>query len=208
MVRVLVFDLDGVVFRFDPRRRLRLMSSASPLSEVEVEGALWGSGLAGDADRGLYDARQQVAESQRRARLALDYGEMRDAWVSAFEPVPEAVALIERARSDLTVASLSNSSELIRFGLEHRWPEVVRWFQPAIWSYQAGAVKPDPEVFRYTQRRLLAPAEEICLVDDDEDNVAAARAAGWDAVRFTDANSLGAALEERGLLGAGTPGER
>jgi glucose-1-phosphatase len=208
MVSVLVFDLRGVVFHFDPRRRLRLMAAASPLSELEVDGALWGSGLSADADRGLYDAREQVVESQTRARLALDYGQMRDVWVSAFDPSAEVIGLLDRLRPALTVASLSNNSELIRFGLQHHWPELMARFRPSLWSHQAGELKPAPGVFDYARRRLGTQAAEICLVDDDEENVAAARAAGWDALRFTDVPSLEVALQERGLLGVGPVPER
>ena len=60
--------------------------------------------------------------------------------------------------------------------------------------------KPDPEIFRILAGRLTHPIDGVFYVDDSTRNVDAARAAGMDAVRFTDAATLLAELTARGLI--------
>jgi len=61
--------------------------------------------------------------------------------------------------------------------------------------------KPDPAIYALAQRRFGHAPGELFFVDDNPANVAAAQAAGWQAVCFTDAAALEAVLAERGLLG-------
>jgi 2-haloacid dehalogenase len=59
--------------------------------------------------------------------------------------------------------------------------------------------KPDPAIFDLLRRRLARPLEECVFVDDSAANVAAAAAAGMDAIRFTGDEPLRPQLRSRGL---------
>ena len=57
-------------------------------------------------------------------------------------------------------------------------------FRAAIYSHEAGCMKPEPEIFRIAIDRLgLDPAATI-YVDDLPDNVAAGAAAGFRAIQY------------------------
>lgn len=62
-----------------------------------------------------------------------------------------------------------------------------------------GVAKPDPAIFEIVRVRTGLPLERLVFVDDRSDNVAAAAAAGMDALLFTDAARLRAELLDRGL---------
>jgi HAD superfamily hydrolase (TIGR01509 family) len=79
-------------------------------------------------------------------------------------------------------------------------PAVAATFAPLLFSCDLGALKPSPTLFQAVANRLAAPRERLLLIDDAAQNVAGARAAGMQALRFTDAIELGRALAERGLL--------
>jgi len=51
-----------------------------------------------------------------------------------------------------------------------------------VYSHEVGLVKPEPEIYALTARRLAVRPEEIVFLDDQPGHVAAARAAGWHAV--------------------------
>ncbi|GAA1462335.1 HAD-IA family hydrolase [Williamsia maris] len=53
-------------------------------------------------------------------------------------------------------------------------------------SYDVGCRKPEPEIFAISENRIGAAPGTAILVDDLESNCAAARRAGWGAVRFVD----------------------
>lgn len=61
-------------------------------------------------------------------------------------------------------------------------------------SSEEHLAKPDLAIYRRTCRKLGIEAAECVFVDDREENVAAARACGMQAVRFTGADALGGEL--------------
>jgi glucose-1-phosphatase len=202
-IKAVVFDLGGVVFRMDREERMSRFAPASTLSRMGIEAALFGTGLANDGDKGVFDAVTQHREAAARAHLSLDYGEMRDAWASAFTPDADVLRILDRISPGLLKASLSDNSELIRFGLEALWPAVMARFSRTFWSYEFHILKPAPEIFRRTAARLEVAPAEVCFVDDSIDNVEGARECGWDAIHFRGPRELEAALRLRGLLDGG-----
>jgi HAD superfamily hydrolase (TIGR01509 family) len=91
--------------------------------------------------------------------------------------------LAELETTGVRLACLSNDvsewSKLLRerFGLAEY---VTDW----IISGEIGARKPDPEAFTALCRRLDVVPDRILLVDDREENISAARAAGLQALQF------------------------
>ncbi len=86
------------------------------------------------------------------------------------------------------------------------WPEGVRVhprlgevFGTLVVSGREGIVKPDPRIFGLLCDRAGLTPGDCIFVDDGLHNVEGARAAGMDAIHFTEATALRAALAERGL---------
>ena len=70
------------------------------------------------------------------------------------------------------------------------------------WSFvscDTGARKPAPEAYLLAARELERAPADCVFVDDREENVAAARALGFDSLRFESAAQLRAELAARGL---------
>lgn len=65
-------------------------------------------------------------------------------------------------------------------------------FDDVVCSYAVGARKPDPAIFRIPALRADRPAAACVLVDDLEKNCAGAKAAGWHAIHFQDADQTAA----------------
>jgi len=63
-----------------------------------------------------------------------------------------------------------------------------------------GLRKPQPEAFAMAIKYMERPAEELIFIDDRKENVAAATAAGMQALHFTGPEQLKAALRHRGIL--------
>ena len=103
------------------------------------------------------------------------------------------------ARGVRLVALTNWSAETIHHGPE-AFPEVFALFDDIVVSGAEGVAKPDREIFEILARRLGHPIDGVFYVDDNVRNVDAARAAGMDAVHFTDAGTLLEQLERRRLL--------
>jgi glucose-1-phosphatase len=66
-------------------------------------------------------------------------------------------------------------------------------------SYEVGALKPEPKIYRAAAELAGVPPREIFFIDDIAGHVAAARQCGFDAVQYTTTPELVAALCQRGL---------
>ena len=140
-----------------------------------------------------------VAEHPQHAAAIAAFHER---WVDTLgDAVDGTVALLRELRgADIPVYGLTNfSAETWPLALERF--AFLNEFSGAVISGQEGVAKPDPAIYeRLTERFGLDPAR-LLFADDREDNVAAARAAGWQAVVFTTPVALREILVAEGLLG-------
>jgi putative hydrolase of the HAD superfamily len=114
---------------------------------------------------------------------------------------------IRRLRDEgLKVALLTNNVKEFGSAWRSTFP-VDELFEIVVDSSEVGMRKPDPRIYRLTCERLgVAPAASV-FVDDNRDNVEAARAVGIEAVHFGDEPlgplaELDAILERRGTTAA------
>jgi HAD superfamily hydrolase (TIGR01509 family) len=106
--------------------------------------------------------------------------------------------LAELSAAGVAMHALSNYPDW--YLLIERRLKLSRFLEWSFVSCRTGHRKPEAEAFRAALAHLcLAPARAV-FVDDREENCAAARALGIDALRFTGAEELRAALAERGVL--------
>jgi len=87
------------------------------------------------------------------------------------------------------------------------WPEGVKAhprlgkaFDVLVVSGQEGIIKPDARIFDILCTRAGVMQQECVFIDDSYHNVEGARAAGMDAIHFTDPANLETELKSRGLL--------
>jgi putative hydrolase of the HAD superfamily len=212
--RALVLDFGGVitrtVFETQPENERALGLPPGALAwrgPFDPAGdALWRSMQAGAiSERDYYRLRTQEtgrlvneewttpAEFLRRVRGADPAAAIR----------PEALAAIGAARrGGARLAVLSNELDLF-YGAELRAQlPFLREFDLIVDATYTGILKPDPRAYALVADGLALPAGCCVLVDDQERNVAGARAAGMDAVHFDvtrPAEGFRAALARLGL---------
>ena len=74
---------------------------------------------------------------------------------------------------------------------------VFQEFDGIVVSGEEHLLKPDAAIYRCLLERYALRAEESLFIDDNRDNVAAARAIGMEAVRFENAEQLAQVLEQQ-----------
>jgi len=96
---------------------------------------------------------------------------------------------------------LSNTNEIHwRFVTDGRFaPLLPGPFEHAVLSYEVGAMKPDPAIYAAAAERARVQPHEILFTDDREENVAAAREAGFSAVLFQGTADLCNQLARHGI---------
>jgi 2-haloacid dehalogenase len=197
-----VFDLGGVVVLWDPVPAVAAVVGQKRAEHFvhgsEFDFAVWNH--AQDSGRSWADA--EAAATASHPELAEEIAAYRQNFALSLRGLIPGTAGILRALHDrgVRLVALTNwSAETIHHGPE-AFPEVFDLFDDLVVSGAECVAKPDREIFQILARRLAQPIDGVFYVDDNLRNVNAARAAGMDAVRFTDAETLLEELQRRGLL--------
>ena len=102
-----------------------------------------------------------------------------------FELEPAMVDLSHRLSEDYRVYLLSNIGDL-------HWAHLSREYRlhaighGALPSYLAGVMKPDTGIYVEAERRFALEPAATVFIDDRSDNIAAARARGWQGIVHRD----------------------
>ena len=197
-----VFDLGGVVVVWDPVPAVAAVvgqdRAESFVSGDEFDFSAWN--YAQDAGRSFADA--EAAATASHPHLAEEIAAYRANFALTLQGLVPGTAEILNALHDRDVrlVALTNwSAETIHHAFE-TFPEVFALFDDVVVSGAERVAKPDSEIFRILARRIGHPLYGVFYVDDGVANVDAARTAGMDAVRFTDAAALRQELQRRDLL--------
>lgn len=203
----IVFDLGGVLFRWQPHEFVaRLLPHHAPTAEAALalttqifrshDGGDWG-----DFDRGTVEPLALAERLARRTGIsAAEATSIIDAVPGELVAIAGTVALLQRLHDrGHALYYLSNmpapyATELLAthgfFGL----------FRRGVFSAHIRMIKPEPEIFTHAIQAFGIEPAETLFIDDLLPNAEAARAAGWRAIWFRDAEQCGAELDALGLL--------
>jgi putative hydrolase of the HAD superfamily len=198
---VILFDLGGVLIELaGVDRMLELCNHAFSADE------LWMRWLASEGVRRFESGRSgpdafgaAMLDEFGLSIAATQFLEEFTAWPKGV--FPGSFELLEQLSTAYQLACLSNTNAL-------HWPRVcdemglARHFEYTFASHLVGMLKPDIEIFQHVVEQLGCPPARILFLDDNQLNVASARAAGMVARRVAGLAEVRAALAELGVLNA------
>jgi 2-haloacid dehalogenase len=194
-----VFDLGGVVLRWDPRAAYADAAGPDEIERfmTEVGWPAWNSSL--DAGRPLAEAEIDLASRfPHWAHLAPVYRENNLRAISGeVEGTPALLAELHAA--GVRLLALTNWSAET-FGPTRARFAVLDIFEGIVVSGAEGVMKPDPAIFELLCERYGVTAEEATFIDDSATNVDSACRFGLHGIVFRDAAQLRTELVELGLL--------
>jgi putative hydrolase of the HAD superfamily len=213
--RTLVWDLGGVVLRWEPVELVgealaHLLpgapghapdraSAGVPALAARLFGGFTPGGFWEEFDRGTI-GRDEVAD-RMVASSGLDAAEVRrvlDAVGPHLAVRPDVVALVRRvSAAGHRVVYLSNMPGPYADDLD---PLLDPLFDGGVFSCRVHEVKPGPEIFRVAEHLLDLDPELLLFLDDREPNVDSAREIGWPAALYTDVERCAARLAADGWL--------
>ncbi len=203
-ISAVVFDFGQVLIDWDPRHLYRTLLDDDTAVEAflaEVCTMEW---------HAQHDAGRPFAETI--PQLCTDHpehAELIQAWSERYidmilGPMPGMVEVVsELADADVALYGLTNMPAEVWDPLHERFPFFHR-LHDTIVSGREGVVKPDPKIFEILVDRFGLDPPRTVFIDDIELNVAAARAAGLNAIRFVGADKLRRDLAAMGLPLAST----
>lgn len=198
-IQHIVFDIGRVLLHWDPelpyldlipdaeRRRWFLETVCSPAWNAEQDrGRDWA-----EAEALLIEEFPEEQDLIRAYRAR-----WHDMVPHAYDDVVEVLNRLIDDGHDVTM--LTNFNDQTFTEVRARFPFLDRPRGVTV-SGEVRLVKPEPEIYsRHASSFALKPSA-ILFTDDSPANVAAAQAAGWNAVLFRDAEQLKADLREHGI---------
>lgn len=186
-IELVLFDYGQVLSQPpDPAAWLR-MQSVTELSDARMHEAYWR--FRHDYDRDALNGLAYWREVARHAGIALSDAQIDallaadvDLWTRPNQPMIAWAGRLQRA--GVRTAVLSNIGDAMAAGVTARL-EWLKGFERCIWSCALKLAKPDPEIFRRTIELLRVMPEHILFIDDKEENIAAARGAGMQALQYS-----------------------
>jgi putative hydrolase of the HAD superfamily len=200
LVDAVIFDLDGVIRHWDDNA-LQRADEQLGLPVGTIATAAFSSPRFERAMRGELTMGQWAADIG--AAVAEDHGAMPEAVTLAFSQVgwsidQRVMDLVDQVRERVPVALLSNASS--RLVEDLRRSHIFDRFDTVLGSAELGVCKPETAAFQAALDGLQVSPERCLLVDDNDENVAAAKAMGMPAVLFSDVDELENRLAAAGLL--------
>ena len=104
----------------------------------------------------------------------------------------EALGCVRSLRKKGHRCVLGTNQEKYRTGYLRCQMGLVEEFDQIFASCELGVAKPSAAFFSAIQEHLKVPTSSLCLIDDSERNVAAARGAGWRGVWYRGLNDIAA----------------
>jgi putative hydrolase of the HAD superfamily len=201
-------DLEAVIFDYgevlsgppDPDAHRNLLAIAG-VAEEAFEKAYWTHRLDYDAnilngqtywqtvarDTGVSFSASQIADLlEQDGRMWSNLNPAMMVWIPKIKA------------AGLRLGILSNMGDGVFEYLRPRFPW-LSLFDHLTWSYQLGLVKPDPEIYRITVKKLGVAPEKALFIDNLEKNIVGAEAVGLHAALFVTPQQLQRDLAARGF---------
>ncbi len=177
------------------------MRTVMGLSEEDFASAYWAPRRA--YDRGAHTGAAYWLEVGKHAGLALGDAQVATLveadtalWTQPNQPMIDWAQRLQKAGTKTGI--LSNLGDEMMTGVLERFPWLAS-FDLLLWSHTLLLAKPEAEIYRHAAEGLGAAPAEILFIDDREDNVEGAIAAGMQAIRYADQGGFEAEMNARGL---------
>jgi putative hydrolase of the HAD superfamily len=183
----IVFDLGGVVFRWQPDAIITSVfenRDTQKLVKKEIfEHSDWAA-----LDRGTISLESAISKGAMRTGLPTqDIARLMNAVPGSLTPIDKTIDLICRlsdTANKLFVLSNMHRASIAYLEQQH---DIWNMFHGTVISSRIRMVKPDVQIFEFLLNKYqLRPAETI-FIDDMPENLAAASSVGIQTIRFVDA---------------------
>jgi putative hydrolase of the HAD superfamily len=196
----LVFDLGGVVVRWDPDAIVAGVFS-DPGVRARVKADIFGHADWLELDRGTLGRDEAIARAAKRSGVAA--GEIKrllHAVPPSLVVFPETVELLRRLkRKGHPLYCLSN----MHFAsIEYLEKKETFWdvFNGAVISCRLQLCKPEPDIYKHLLQTYGLRADETLFIDDVQKNLDSAARLGIRTLRFENAAQCERELDKMGLL--------
>jgi glucose-1-phosphatase len=197
VIKAFIFDIGNVLLRFDFDLALQRVAAqcARPIIPEDLDV------LKNRLEEGQITRHEFLEQLIEAIGFQGEEAELVSAWEDIFEENLLMTDFVRQLHGQFPLYLLSNTSDLHINHVFRQYP-VFELFDDAVYSYEAGCMKPSPEIFRVAAAKLRVKPHETIFVDDLEPNVEEALNQGFRAIQydFTCHDAFLACLAEEGVV--------
>ncbi|MGA2534053.1 MAG: HAD family phosphatase [Candidatus Aminicenantales bacterium] len=200
MIRTVISDLGRVVLWFDNNIFLRKLAERCGRPFEEVKAAVHDNlELIRRFDGGVLTPAQFYERVTRAAGAEIPYDVFYEIYNDIFSLNPAVVGVLARVKAAGYTTLLLSNTDPERFAfIRRRFPEIF-FFDDYVLSYELRLLKPDAAIYLEAARRAGSAPGECVFIDDMEENVKGAEAAGLQGIHYLPDTDLAAELRKLGL---------
>ncbi|MEW6719041.1 MAG: HAD family phosphatase [Thermodesulfobacteriota bacterium] len=201
MIRGIIFDFGNVISSFDTGRFLSRLKRWSGLPVESLRETVYGSGLHSRYERGEVSSEEFHRLVASATGAVVPDETFAEGFADIFTPIEGTGEIVRGLKGKYRLGLLSNTNEW-HFQRHIRKVPVFPLFDAVTLSFEVGALKPDPAIYRDALRKLSLPPEECVFIDDIPEYADGAAALGIRGIRFSGPARLREKLAELGVFPA------
>jgi epoxide hydrolase-like predicted phosphatase len=193
-IRVVIFDIGGVLFHQTDCTRQRHWEKRLGLAEDALGRTIWTMPISAQAEIGLASEDDVwTAVADRFELNPIDLTALRGDSFSGGVWNDRLINYARSLRINYKTGIISNAWPAARAAVKH-WVNGDT-FDDLIFSAEVGLAKPDRRIYELALDRLRVQPAEAMFVDDVQENVEATRAIGMAGIRFENTEQTIAEIE-------------
>ena len=200
-IQAVLFDFGMVLTQPPDPTAWARMRGITGLSESDLYREYWAH--RHDYDRGALTGETYWHKAAKGAGITLDPAQLADLlvadvdlWTQLNLPMVEWAQRLQRA--GVRTGILSNMPDAMEAGIVAKF-DWLDDFDHNTWSHALKIAKPEAAIYAHAAEGLKTDPAHILFVDDRQDNVEAAQAAGMQAIQYTNHDAFVREMNHRGL---------
>jgi len=189
-IRVVFFDLGNVLVKVNYKA---IIAKIADIFRIPEELVLQPSLLA--VEKQFEKGQLTIAEHLEAVKKIFKSGDqitiddLEKIWEVAFELNVDVWQIAQKLRQQVPLFLLSNTNAL-HIGVIRRKYDILDYLDGLILSYEAGVLKPEPQIFEYALQKAGVTDRQALFIDDLAENVAGAERCGISAHLFSTPTKL------------------
>ena len=199
-VDFIYFDMGKVIFEFDHDIACRKIAELTGTTPEKMKALIFDSGLEDRYETGLINCEEFHQQFLEAAKVEIGKDEFLGAIADVFWPNQRIFPLLAQLKSqNFPFGLLSNTCRAHFEFVCANYMIMPAFFSPVILSYEVNSMKPDSVIYDRAIEQAGCHISKCFFVDDKQENVDGAIAAGMDAVLYRSVPELVEDLAKRGV---------
>jgi 2-haloacid dehalogenase len=198
--KIVVFDLGKVLVDFDYHIAVSRIAARSTLPPDGIKTFLGQSHAIIDYECGQLTREEFFEQARKTTGFRGTIEEFGEFFADIFTEIPPMIELHAGLhRRGVPTYIFSNTNDLAIEHVRRNFPFFCD-FEGYIFSYEVGAMKPEPKIYEALEKLTGRRGADIVYLDDRPENVAGGAARGWRTILHETPEKTRAALENFRLL--------